>query len=159
MKNFYYKDFVVDGKKFTFTQSHRTPLNKHKYDVDLCGTKLTIPYIEMEQAILELQRTGRYKDFVLKEHIAMQEKIEKENREKWSKHFEKAHAEQIKKEKVIKEIKEELVEFCEAKTYYLVYNKLEDDIKKDRFLIYTHGRHKTLTLKEAGIKGYKERIS
>lgn len=47
MEKFYFKSFIVDGEKFTFVTSHRTPLKLHKNDVDLCNTQLTIPYEEM----------------------------------------------------------------------------------------------------------------
>ena len=82
MEKFYFKSFMVNGEKFTFVPSHRTPLKLHKNDVDLCNTSLTIPYEEMETAINELQENGRYKDFVVSEYITERDRKEAEQMQK-----------------------------------------------------------------------------
>ena len=80
MEKFYFKDFIINGEKFTFVPSHRTPLNLHKNDVDLCNTDLTIPFSEMETAIKALQENGKYKDLIsvslLKEEFEIKECLE-----------------------------------------------------------------------------------
>lgn len=160
MEKFYFKSFIVNGEKFTFVPSHRTPLKLHKNDVDLCNTQLIIPFSEMEATIKELQGNGKYKDFILSEYIAerncnkadwMQENIE---------YWENVHKENERKNEIIQDIIDEIKIYCDSKEgYQLVYNKLEDCIKDGYFVIYTYSGHKIIRLADIDITEYTKRIA
>jgi len=155
MKNFYFRDFTINNEKFTFVPSHKTPLKLHQNDVDLCNTNLTIPYEEMETAINELQTFGRYKDFVIAEYIEERNKQLEEYNKRCNKIFEDARKERKRKERIIKEIINEVKEYCNKRQVTLVYNKLEENIKQGYFMIWEYiGEQKLIYLKEIGIKEY-----
>lgn len=65
--------------------------------------------------------------------------------------------EDIQKEKeTIKDKIKEVENYCKTLIYQndigLVYTKLEEDIIKNRFMVYYGSRHKFITFEEAGIK-------
>lgn len=160
MEKFYFKSFIVDGEKFTFVSSHKTPLKLHKNDVDLCNTNLTIPYEEMETAIKELQENGKYKDFVVSEYIIGRDKREAERIQKNIEYWENIRKECERKAKIMKEVIADIKAYCDAKEgYELVYNKLEDSIKDGYFVIYTYRGHKTIRLSDVCIMDYTKRIA
>lgn len=160
MEKFYYKSFMINGEKFTFVPSHRTPLKSHKNDVDLCNTQLTIPYEEMEAAIKELQENGRYKDFIISEYITERNRKEAELIQKNIEYWENIQKENKHKKEIMKNIITEIESYCQNKeNYQLVYNKLEDCIKDGYFVVYTYSGHKIIRLKEIGILEYNKRIA
>lgn len=160
MGNFYFKSFIVNGEKFTFVPSGKTPLKLHKNDVDLCNTNLTIPYDEMETAIKELQKNGRYKDFIISEYIAERTRKETERMQKNMEYWENIQKENKRKKETMKNIITEIESYCQNKeNYQLVYNKLEACIKDGYFVIYTYSGHKIIRLKEIGILEYNKRIA
>lgn len=160
MEKFYFKSFMVNGEKFTFCPSHRTPLKLHKNDVDLCNTNLTIHFSEMETAIKELQENGRYKDFVVLDYIAERDRKEAERMQKDIEYWENVHRECERKKKIMQDVIAEVKTYCSSKDgIELVYNKLEECIKEGYFLVYTYRGHNTVRLKEIGIAGYMERIA
>lgn len=160
MEKFYFKSFIVDGEKFTFVTSHRTPLKLHKNDVDLCNTQLTIPYEEMETAIKELQENGRYKDFIVSDYIAERDRKETERMQKNIEYWENVHKENERKKEIIQDIIEEIKIYCDSKEgYQLVYNKLEDCIKDGYFVIYTYSGHKIIRIADIDITEYTKRIA
>lgn len=160
MEKFYFKSFIVDGEKFTFVPSHRTPLKLHKNDVDLCNTQLTIPYEEMETAIKELQENGRYKGFIVSDYIAERDRKETERMQKNIEYWENVHKENEQKKEIIQDIIEEIKIYCDRKEgYQLVYNKLEDCIKDGYFVIYTYSGHKIIRLADIDITEYTKRIA
>lgn len=160
MEKFYFKSFIVNGEKFTFVPSHRTPLKLHKNDVDLCNTQLTIPYEEMETAIKELQENGRYKDFILSEYILERDQKESERKRKNIEYWENVHKECERKTEIMKEVIAEIKVYCNRhEGYELVYNKLENYIKDGYFVIYTYRGHKTIRLVDVGIVEYTKRIA
>lgn len=160
MEKFYFKSFIVDGEKFTFVPSHRTPLKLHKNDVDLCNTQLTIPYEEMETAIKELQENGRYKDFIVSDYIAERDRKETERMQKNIEYWENVHKENERKKEIIQDIIEEIKIYCDSKEgYQLVYNKLDDCIKDGYFVICTYNGHKIIRLADIDITEYTKRIA
>ena len=160
MEKFYFKSFMINGEKFTFTPSHRTPLKLHKNDVDLCNTDLTISYEEMETAIKELQENGRYKDFVVSEYITERDKKEAERMQKNMEYWNGIRNECKRKAEIMKEVIADIKTYCNKNEgYELVYNRLEDCIKNGYFVIYTYGGHKSISLADAGITEYTKRIA
>ena len=161
MEKFYYKSFMINGEKFTFVPSHRTPLKSHKNDVDLCNTQLTIPYEEMEAAIKELQENGRYKDFIVSEYIAGRDRKEAEWMQKNIEYWNGIRKENEQKAEIMKEVIEDIKTYCKCKEEIvcLVYNKLEDCIKDGYFVVYTYSGHKTIRLADVGIMEYTKRIA
>lgn len=160
MEKFYSKSFAVNGEKFTFVPSHRTPLKLHKSDVDLCNTNLTIPFSEMETAIKALQKIGRYKDFIISEYIAERDRKEANRKQKLIEYWENVHKENEYKEEIMQDVIAEIKTYCNSKeSYQLVYNKLEDSIRDGYFVVCTYTGHKVIRLKEIGITEYLERIA
>lgn len=160
MEKFYFKSFIVNGEKFTFVPSHRTPLKLHKNDVDLCNTQLTIPFSEMEATIKDLQENGKYKDFILSEYIAERDRKEAERMQKNIEYWENICKECERKAKIMKEVIKDIKAYCDKKEgYELVYNKLEECIKEGYFVVYTYRGHKTIRFADAGIVEYTKRIA
>lgn len=160
MKNFYFKSFIVNGEKFTFVPSGKTPLKLHKNDVDLCNTNLTIPYEEMEAAIKELQENGRYKDFIVSNYIVERNRKEAERIQKNIEYWDSIRKENERKAEIMKEVIADLKAYCNKKEgYELVYNKLEDSIKDGYFVVYTYSGHKIIRLADIGIMDYTRRIA
>lgn len=159
MEKFYFKDFIINGEKFTFVPSHRTPLNLHKNDVDLCNTDLTIPFSEMETAIKALQENGKYKDFIVSEYIKDRNHKEVDRMQKNTKYWNGIRKENERKAEIMKEVIADIKAYCNKKeSYELVYNKLEDCIKDGYFVIYTYSGHKYIRLVDVGILEYTKRI-
>lgn len=160
MEKFYFRSFMINGEKFTFVPSHRTPLKLHKNDVDLCNTQLTIPYEEMEKAIKELQKNGRYKDFIVSEYITERDRKEAERIQKNIEYWDGIRKENERKAEIMKEVIADIKAYCNKKEdYELVYNKLEDCIKDGYFVIYTYSGHKSIRLADVGIMEYTKRIA
>lgn len=160
MEKFHFRSFIVNGEKFTFVPSHRTPLKLHKNDVDLCNTNLTIPFDEMETAIKELQKNGSYKNFIISEYITERNRKETERIQKNIEYWKNIKKENKRKKEIMQNIITEIESYCQNKeNYQLVYNKLEDCIKDGYFVIYTYSGHKIIRLKEIGILEYNKRIA
>lgn len=160
MEKFYFKSFIVDGEKFTFVSSHKTPLKLHKNDVDLCNTNLTIPYEEMETAIKELQENGRYKDFIVYNYIVERNRKEAERIQENIQYWDGIRKENERKAEIMKEVIADVKAYCNKKEgYELVYNKLEDSIKDGYFVVYTYRGHKTIRFADTGIVEYIKRIA
>ena len=160
MEKFHFRSFIVNGEKFTFVPSHRTPLKLHKNDVDLCNTNLTIPFNEMETAIKELQENGSYKNFIISEYITERNQKETERIQKNIEYWKNIKKENKRKKEIMQNIITEIESYCQNKeNYQLVYNKLEDCIKDGYFVIYTYSGHKIIRLKEIGILEYNKRIA
>ena len=159
MEKFHFRSFIVNGEKFTFVPSHRTPLKLHKNDVDLCNTNLTIPFDEMETAIKELQENGRYKNFIMSEYITERDSKAAGRMRKNIEYWDGIRKENERKAEIMKNVIAEIKAYCKNKeSYHLVYNKLEEHIKDGYFVIYTYSGHKTIKLVDAGIMEYTVRI-
>lgn len=160
MEKFHFRSFIVNGEKFTFVPSYRTPLKLHKNDVDLCNTNLTIPFDEMETAIKELQENGSYKNFIISEYITERNRKEAEWIQKNIEYWGNIQKESKRKKEIMQNIITEIELYCQNKeNYQLVYNKLENCIKDGYFVIYTYSGHKIIRLKEIGILEYNKRIA
>lgn len=157
--NFYYP-FMINGKKLEFFTNRYTPRHENEYSLSYNGYVLmTIDKTEVETAIKALIETNRYMDYDIVELMkqADQKEVERlqKSREKWN----NIHLQCIENENRLKSKVEEIKQYFNdvlSKQYItgcIVYNKLEDSVKKGYFTIYTgYSSWKTIHLQDTPIK-------
>ena len=156
----HYYSFMINGKKVEFFSTRYIIHHENEYGLSYNGYVLmTIDKTEVETAIKELTETNCYNGINILNAMAIADKKEAEKLQKSIEKWDKIHlicqennnrlkAKITDIENYFNEILSK--DFC---TGGIVYNKLEDSIKRGYFTIYTgYSTWKTIRLEDTPLK-------
>lgn len=156
----HYYSFMINGKKVEFFSTRYTVHHENEYGLSYNGYVLmSIDKTEAETAIKELTETNCYNGINVLDAMVEVDQKESDKQKQNTEYWDKIHNICIENENRLKAKTEEIKQYFNdvlSKQYCtggIVYNKLEDSIKKGYFTIYTgYSTWETIRLEDTPLK-------
>ena len=156
----YEYNFLINGKKLHFFSTRYTIHHENEYGLSYNGYVLmTIDKTEIETAIQSLTTTNCYNGINIIEAMEIADRKESEKLQQSMEKWERIHTICAENENRLKSKIEEIKQYFDdelSKQYCtgcIVYNMLEDSVKRGCFTIYTgYSTWKTIHLEDTPIK-------
>lgn len=156
----HYYSFMIKGKKVEFFSTRDIIHHENEYGLSYNGYILmTIDKTEVETAIKELTETNCYNGINVLDAMVEADQKESDKQKQNTEYWDRIHNICIENENRLKSKKEEIEQYFndvlskQYSTGCIVYNKLEDSIKRGYFTIYTgYSAWKTIYLEDTPIK-------